>query len=79
MQQTQQQQQSHPPSAGLPHQSDRNECPPPFRYNQQQVPSQSVQAPNANISSLNDMVKQVAMIFLRIMAEFNGAESEEEK
>jgi hypothetical protein len=67
------------PGTGLSHQSGRNECPPPFLYYQQQVPSHPAQAPNANISSLNDMFKEVAMIFLQIMTEINGTESEEEK
>jgi hypothetical protein len=51
-------------------------APLPLGHNQQQVPSQSVQAPNANNSSLNDMFKVVAKIFQQIMTELNGAESE---
>jgi hypothetical protein len=41
--------------------------------------SQSVQAPNASSSSLNDMLKVVTMIFHQIMTELNGAESEEDR
>jgi hypothetical protein len=49
---------------------------PPLRHNQQQVPSQSVQAPDANSFSLNDMFKEVATIFQQIMTQRNGAMSE---
>jgi hypothetical protein len=49
------------------------------RHNQQQVPSQSVQAPDANNSSLNDMFIVVAKAFQQIMTELNGAESEEDR
>jgi hypothetical protein len=49
----------------------------PLRHNQQQVPSQSVQAPNANSSFLNDMFTVAATIFRQIMTELNGAKSEE--
>jgi hypothetical protein len=52
---------------------------PPLRHNQQQVPSQSVQAPNANSSSLNDMFTVVATIFQQIMTQLSGAESEEDR
>jgi hypothetical protein len=61
---TQQHQQPQPPSVA-------QACPPtveeisatlPFRHNQQ-VPSQSVQAPKANSSSLNDMFTAVAKMF----------------
>jgi hypothetical protein len=48
----------------------------PLRHNQQ-VPSQSVQAPNAYSSSLNDIFKAVTTISQQIMTELNGAESEE--
>jgi hypothetical protein len=53
--------------------------PPPLRHNQQQVPSQSVQAPNANSSALNDMFTIVATIFQQIMTELTirGAKSED--
>jgi cytoskeletal protein RodZ len=51
---------------------------PPLRHNQQ-VPSQSVQAPNANSSSVNDLFTVVGMIFQQIMTELNGAESEEDR
>jgi hypothetical protein len=58
--------------------------PPPLRHNQQ-IPNQSVQAPNANCSyvndmanssSVNDMFKVVAMTLQQIMRELSGAESE---
>jgi hypothetical protein len=52
--------------------------PSPLRHNQQ-APRQSVQAPNANSSSLNNMFTVVATIFQQIMTELNGAESEEER
>jgi hypothetical protein len=45
----------------------------------QQVSSQSVQAPNANSSSLNDMFTLFATIFQQIMTDLNGAESEEDR
>jgi hypothetical protein len=74
---SQQQQQPQPPSAAqacpVPL-SGRNECRPPLRHNQQ-VPSQSVQVPNANSSSLN-MFTVVAIIFQQILTQLNGAESE---
>jgi hypothetical protein len=43
-------------------------APPPLRHNQQQVPSQSVQAPNVNSSSLNYMFKVVTTVLLQIMS-----------
>jgi hypothetical protein len=43
----------------------------------QQVPSQSVQAPNADSSFLNDMFTVVATIFQQIMTDLNGVETEE--
>jgi hypothetical protein len=43
------------------------------------VPSQSVQAPNANSSPLDDSFTAVATIFQQIMTELNGPESEEER
>jgi hypothetical protein len=46
-------------------------APPPLRHNQQ-VPSQSVQAPNVNNSFLNEMFKVVATVFQQIMTEING-------
>jgi hypothetical protein len=49
------------------------------KHNQQQVPSQSVQAPNVNSSSLNDMLKVVATVFQQILTGLNGAESKEDK
>jgi ABC-type thiamine transport system substrate-binding protein len=49
------------------------------RHNQQQVPSQSVQAPDANNSSLNDTFTVVAKVFQQIMTKLNGAESEEDR
>jgi hypothetical protein len=54
-------------------------APPPFRYNQQQVSSQSVQVPNANSSSLNDMFKVDGTIFQQIMTELNGPEFKEDR
>jgi hypothetical protein len=65
-----------PGCAGLPRRSGANE----LRHNQQ-VPSQSVQSPNANNSSLNDMFKVVTTVrvFQQIMTEVNGAESEEDR
>jgi hypothetical protein len=42
----------------------------PLKHNQQ-VPSQSVQAPNANSSSLDDVFTVVATIFQQIMTELN--------
>jgi hypothetical protein len=62
---------------GLPCHSRKDEYPAPLRHNQHQVQSQSVQAPNMNSSSLNDMFKVVATIFQQIMTELSGAESEE--
>jgi hypothetical protein len=53
-------------------------APSPLRHNQQ-APRQSVQAPNANSSSLNDKFTVVATIFQQIMTEFDGAESEEDR
>jgi hypothetical protein len=44
-----------------------------------QVRSQSVQAPNANSSSLNDIFKVVAKIFQQIVTELSGAVSEEDR
>jgi hypothetical protein len=41
--------------------------------------TKSVQAPNANSSSVYDMSKVVAAIFQQIMTELNGAESEEDR
>jgi hypothetical protein len=52
--------------------------PPPSKHNQQ-IPSQSLQAPNANSSSLNDMFKVVATILQQIMTELSGSESEEDR
>jgi hypothetical protein len=52
---------------------------PPMRHNHQQVPSQSVQTPNVNSSSLNYMFKVVAVIFQQIMTQLNGAEPEEDR
>jgi hypothetical protein len=64
-----------PGCTGLPHHSGRNEC--PTSLEAQPPPSQSVQAPNVNSSSVNDMFKVVATVFQHIMTELNGAESEE--
>jgi hypothetical protein len=52
--------------------------PPPLRHNQQ-VPSQSVQAPDANSSSLNDVFTVVATEFQQIMTQLNWFESEEDR
>jgi hypothetical protein len=54
-------------------------APPPLRHNQQQVPSQCVQAPNANSSSLDDMFTAVSTMFQQIMTELSGVESEEDR
>jgi hypothetical protein len=54
-------------------------APHPKRHNQQQTPSQSVQAPNKNSSSVSDIFKVVAMIFQHITTELNEAESEEDR
>jgi hypothetical protein len=43
------------------------------------VPSESVQAPNANSSSLSGMFTVVATICQHIMMELSGAESEEDR
>jgi hypothetical protein len=58
---------------------DEMSPPAPLRHNQQQVVSQSDQAPNANSSSVNNMFKVVATIFQQIMTELNGNESEEDR
>jgi hypothetical protein len=55
----------------------RNEYPSPLRHNQ--VPSQSVQTPNANSSPLYDMFTVVTTIFQQIMTELNGAKSEKDR
>jgi hypothetical protein len=48
----------------------------PLRHNQHQVPSQSVQAPNANSSSLNGIFTAVATMFQQIMTELSATEPE---
>jgi hypothetical protein len=63
--------------AGLPRHSGRND-PTSLEAQLQQVPSQSVQAPNANVSSVNDMFRVVAMIFQQIMTGLKVAEPEKE-
>jgi hypothetical protein len=45
----------------------------------QQVPSQSVQVPNANSSSVNDIFKVVTTIVEQIIRELSGAKSEEDR
>jgi hypothetical protein len=45
---------------------------PPLRHNQQQVPSQSVQAHNVTGSFLNDMFKVDATVFQQIMTAQQG-------
>jgi hypothetical protein len=57
----------------------KNEDPPSPGHIQQLVPSQSVQAPNANSLSLNGMFTADATTFQQIMTEFNGAESEADR
>jgi hypothetical protein len=57
----------------------RNEDSPSLGHKQQQVPSQSVQAPNANSSSLNDIFTADATTFQHVMTELNGAESEADR
>jgi hypothetical protein len=64
---------------GLPRQSGKNEWPPALRHNQQQLPGQSVQAPNADSFSLKGMFKVVATIFQQIMTELSGTQSEEDR
>jgi hypothetical protein len=80
-QHSQQQKQPHPPTTAqaCPATVGKMSAPPPSRHNQQQVPSQSVQAPDVNSSSLNDMFKVVTTVFQQIMRELNGAESEEDR
>jgi hypothetical protein len=51
---------------------------PPF-FETQPTTRQSVQAPNANSSSLNDMYAAIATIFQQIMTQLNGAESQEDR
>jgi hypothetical protein len=50
-----------------------------LRHNQKLVPSQSVQVPNVNSSSLSKIFEVVATIFLQIITELNGDESEEDR
>jgi predicted component of type VI protein secretion system len=54
-------------------------APPPLSHEQQQLPSQLDQAPNAISSSVNDMLKVVATVVQQIMTELIGAESEEDR
>jgi hypothetical protein len=70
---------SRPHLQGLPRRSERKDWLPPLRHNQQQVPMQSVQAPNANSSSLNDILNVVGTVFQQIMTKLNGAGSEEDR
>jgi hypothetical protein len=76
---TQKQQQPHPPpvaqacTATVGEMNDWR----PLTHNQQ-LPSQSVKAPNVNSSSLN-LLTLVATVFQHIMIELNGAESEEDR
>jgi hypothetical protein len=58
---------------GLSRNSGRNECFPSLEL------SQSVQAPNANSSSLNGTFTAVATAFQQITTELSGAESEEDR
>jgi hypothetical protein len=61
---------------GLPRHSGRNECPHSLETQPQQVPRQTIDAPNANSSSLNDIFKVVATAFKQVTTRLNGAESE---
>jgi hypothetical protein len=76
----QQQQQPHQPpvAQACPATMGEMDDPPPLGHNQQ-VPSQSVQTPYVQSSSLNDMFKVVATVFQQIMTDLNGAESEEDR
>jgi hypothetical protein len=51
----------------------------PLRLRHNQVPSQSVQAPDANSSPLKDMFPVIATIFQQIMTELSRAESQEDR
>jgi hypothetical protein len=50
-----------------------------MRHNQQQAQSQSVQSPNANSSSVNDVLKLVANVFQPTVTEHNVAKSGEDR
>jgi hypothetical protein len=64
-----------PGCIGLHCHSGRNEC-----LEAQSTSTKSVShTPNANSLSLNDMLKVVATVFQQIMAELNGAESEDDR
>jgi hypothetical protein len=78
---TQHQQQPHVPPVAQAYPATVGEMSvlPPLRHNQQQVPSQSAQAPNVKNVSLNDMFKVVATVFQKIMTELNAAEAEEDR
>jgi hypothetical protein len=79
---TQHQQEPHPPPTvahACPATVGKMSALPPLRHNQQQIPNQSVQAPNVNNSSLIDMFKVVTTLFQQIMTELNGAKSEENR
>jgi hypothetical protein len=77
---TYQQKQPQPPSVAQDCPVTVEEMSPPtLRDNQSQVPSQSVQAPNANSSSLKDMFTVVATIFQQIMTALSRAESVEDR
>jgi hypothetical protein len=54
-------------------------APTPLRHDQQQVPSQSIQASNANSSYVNNVFTVIGTIFQQIMTELNGAKSEEDR
>jgi hypothetical protein len=73
---TQQQQQPQPPPVAQACLATVEEMSAPS-LEAQPTSTASVQAPNANSSSLNDMFKEVVMAFQQIMTELNGAESEE--
>jgi hypothetical protein len=77
---THQQQQSHPPmiTQACPTVVGEMAAQLPLRH-YQQVPSQSIQTPDVNSSSLKDMFDVVAMVFQQIMTELSEANSDEER
>jgi hypothetical protein len=77
---TQQQQQQHQPPVAQACPTTVGEMGVPLRLrHNQQVPSQSVQAPDANSSPLKDMFPVIATILQQIMTELSGAELEEDR
>jgi hypothetical protein len=77
---TQQQQQSHPPTPAqaCPATVGEMGAQHPLRH-KQHIPSQSIQTSNVNSSSLKDIFNVVATVFQQIMTEVKGAYSEEER